>query len=618
MNNSYPTKLVCFGLLFFLLIDLDVNAQVGINTNSPDPSSILDITSADKGLLIPRVSIADLSTIAPVTGGSTESLLVYNTNVATTKGFYYWDGSNWVGLAGSGGGSNDDWNLIGNSSTNPATNYLGTSDNQPLAFRTNGTEYMRLLTDGSLGLGTTTTGGGSLMDVDSSTKGILIPRLNIEDLATIDPVTGGSTESLLAYNTNISTGKGIHYWDGSKWVKLAQTTSDDWTTTGNAGTTPAGNFIGTTDAIDTSPASTGGFAFRTNNVERMRLTEHQYYDTNGISWAYLGIGTTTPGEIMDCLGDMDVGGDGTNWDGLSETIKIRAQSNSFYIGVKNDASDAESDYFIGLSDDPDEADFRLEPSGDVSIGKDDDDPQDLLHITKDQEETTTLRIDNDRSNGGGDMGTSLELWMGTTEVAYFKHQNKTDVLEIGNTNGSGEVDFYLGSGVVMNFASGNVNVINDLSVTGALSKGSGTFKIDHPLDPENKYLYHSFVESPDMLNIYNGNITTDDKGLATIELPEYFSALNKDFKYQLSAVNSFSEVMVLEEVKDNNFIIQSELPNVKISWQVTGVRQDPYANMNRVIPEVEKESYAKGKYLYPEVYGLDKEQGINNNNNVKN
>ena len=56
--------------------------------------------------------------------------------------------------------------------------------------------------------------------------------------------------------------------------------------------------------------------------------------------------------------------------------------------------------------------------------------------------------------------------------------------------------------------------------------------IDHPLDPANKYLYHSFVESPDMKNIYDGVITTDANGDATVVMPDYFEALNKDFRYQ--------------------------------------------------------------------------------------
>src|SRR5262249_35543573 len=76
--------------------------------------------------------------------------------------------------------------------------------------------------------------------------------------------------------------------------------------------------------------------------------------------------------------------------------------------------------------------------------------------------------------------------------------------------------------------------LGDVSVSGNLSKGGGSFKIDHPLDPENKYLYHSFVESPDMMNVYNGNVVTDASGDAFVEMPEYFEALNKDFRYQLT------------------------------------------------------------------------------------
>src|SRR5262249_23269056 len=74
---------------------------------------------------------------------------------------------------------------------------------------------------------------------------------------------------------------------------------------------------------------------------------------------------------------------------------------------------------------------------------------------------------------------------------------------------------------------------------GTLSKGCGSFKIDHPLDPSNKYLSHSFVESPDMMNVYNGNATTDRRGIAAITMPEYFEALNRDFRYQLTVIGQF-------------------------------------------------------------------------------
>ncbi|MCF8246793.1 MAG: hypothetical protein K9J37_07845 [Saprospiraceae bacterium] len=146
--------------------------------------------------------------------------------------------------------------------------------------------------------------------------------------------------------------------------------------------------------------------------------------------------------------------------------------------------------------------------------------------------------------------------------------------------------------------SGNVSIL------GSLSKSSGTFKIDHPLDPANKYLYHSFVESPDMMNVYNGNATTDANGFATVELPSYFMALNMDYRYQLTCIGTFAQAIVAQEVADNKFVLQTDKPNVKVSWQVTGIRQDPFAAQNRVQPEVEKAPENKGQYLHPEVYGL--------------
>ena len=94
-------------------------------------------------------------------------------------------------------------------------------------------------------------------------------------------------------------------------------------------------------------------------------------------------------------------------------------------------------------------------------------------------------------------------------------------------------------------------------------------------------------------------------GQAVVTMPNYFSALNIDFRYQLTAIGSFSKVMIAQEISGNTFVIRSEEPNVKISWQVTGVRNDPYAKKNRVIVEVEKEVQLKGKYLYPNAYQKD-------------
>jgi trimeric autotransporter adhesin len=159
-------------------------------------------------------------------------------------------------------------------------------------------------------------------------------------------------------------------------------------------------------------------------------------------------------------------------------------------------------------------------------------------------------------------------------------------------------------------AAGNGFYAGNLNVTGKLTKGSGSFKIDHPLDPGNKYLSHSFVESPDMMNVYNGNVTTDRHGLATVTLPEYFEALNRDFRYQLTVIGQFAQAIVKREIEKNRFMIQTNKPSVKVSWQVTGIRHDAYADRYRIPVEENKTVGEQGYYLHPEVFGQPESKGI--------
>jgi hypothetical protein len=153
-------------------------------------------------------------------------------------------------------------------------------------------------------------------------------------------------------------------------------------------------------------------------------------------------------------------------------------------------------------------------------------------------------------------------------------------------------------------------VNGNLTVTGSLSKGSGSFKIDHPLDPANKYLSHSFVESPDMMNIYNGNVVTDDKGEAVVVLPDYFEALNRDFRYQLTVIGQFAQAIVSTKIKNGRFTIRTDKPGVEVSWQVTGIRRDAYANAHRIPVEEDKPVAERGYYLHPELFGAPKAKGI--------
>ncbi len=152
--------------------------------------------------------------------------------------------------------------------------------------------------------------------------------------------------------------------------------------------------------------------------------------------------------------------------------------------------------------------------------------------------------------------------------------------------------------------------IGDVLVTGEVTGSAVPMRIDHPLDPANKYLEHSAVQSPDMMNIYNGNVVTDASGEAVVNLPDWFETLNRDFRYQLTAIGQQAQAWISSEIANRTFAIKTDKPNVKISWQVTGIRQDAWANAHRTPVELEKLDREKGFYLHPELYGAAPERGI--------
>jgi hypothetical protein len=184
------------------------------------------------------------------------------------------------------------------------------------------------------------------------------------------------------------------------------------------------------------------------------------------------------------------------------------------------------------------------------------------------------------------------------EGRYASGGYSTGGVFVGDTRG------IYAEGPTAGYFNGNVTIY------GNLSKTSGSFKIDHPLDPANKFLMHSFVESPDMMNVYNGNITTDADGNAEVTLPDYFEALNKDFRYQLTVIGTFAQAIIAKKIQKGKFAIKTDKPFVEVSWQVTGIRKDPWANEHRIPVEVEKSENERGYYVAPELYGYGQERRI--------
>lgn len=139
---------------------------------------------------------------------------------------------------------------------------------------------------------------------------------------------------------------------------------------------------------------------------------------------------------------------------------------------------------------------------------------------------------------------------------------------------------------------------------GSVGGAAKLFKIDHPLDPADKYLMHASVESDERRNMYDGVITLDASGVGWVQLPEWFQALNRDFRYQLTCIGGSAPVYIAEEVRNNRFRIAGGRAGLKVSWQVTGVRQDGWARANPFHTEVRKPPEERGRYLHPAELGF--------------
>jgi hypothetical protein len=114
-----------------------------------------------------------------------------------------------------------------------------------------------------------------------------------------------------------------------------------------------------------------------------------------------------------------------------------------------------------------------------------------------------------------------------------------------------------------------------------------------------------------MKNIYDGVVTLDANGEATVTMPEWFDVLNRDFRYQLTCIGGHAPVYVAQEMQGNTFKIGGGKRGLKVSWQITGIRQDAYAREYPIPVEESKSADERGKYLNPEVYGQPERLRLN-------
>jgi hypothetical protein len=343
--------------------------------------------------------------------------------------------------------------------------------------------------------------------------------------------------------------------------------------------------------------SDGNLSVFTNAIERMRINE------NG----NVGIGTETP------LNKLTVRV-------LGQGISDESEDGSIRVGTYSDNTfgaylQTHSNHDLKFSTNNGAVQAILTTGGNFGVGT--ETPGSRFTAVGPGSAGTTATIRGETNGTGG--GTETNAPTGVLGVVNSTNGGSwsAGVRGINNSNqfaGVGVLGYTFGSGSgIVGIGGRSLEGVGEFinfgpgTFTGLLSKGGGSFKIDHPLDPENKYLYHSFVESPDMMNIYNGNVVTDNEGRAVVTMPDWFEPLNRDFRYQLTAIGSFAQVMIERKIENGQFVIRSSEPGVEISWQVTGIRHDKFANANRIEVEVEKPADEKGRYLHPELYGKSKD-----------
>jgi hypothetical protein len=248
------------------------NVSINITGTPPNASAGLDVDFANKGLLIPRVSLTSTTDVATIPSPAT-SLLVYNNNPAMTGGsvgYWYWNGSSWVSLIGGGSIA---WLLAGNAGTTPGTNFLGTTDAKDLVFKTNNSEKMRVLSGGNVGVGTASP--SALLEVyGSGSNNSAISMRSPDAYPCTWMFNFGHNNNGLLFDT--------YYVMGTGWISSSNTA----------------NF-----AIYNNPSGNLQFNYATGVAAGSTITAGNMNNAMTITNSgRVGIGTTTPGTKLEIDG----------------------------------------------------------------------------------------------------------------------------------------------------------------------------------------------------------------------------------------------------------------------------------------------------------------------------
>ncbi len=499
------TLLVLCSLISIVFIS-KAQDNVGIGTNTPHSSAVLELSATDMGFLVPRVTLQGITNAtAPINGPAT-GLLVYNSAGALTTGFYYWDGAQWVEI-GAGGATtcvtlDEAYDCGGNGAGRAITADNGEVQ---ITLPSTGTSnsameiYSNKASSWALGAENTSTGVGVLAVISGTTN-------------TFNAVQGSSF-------SNFNSGGGI----GSGGV------AGFYEGTGDG----VGVYGGATNA--SSLAVAGVFGYNPRTAGGSGVHGQGFMGVFGE-----GVTTTTACYGLVGLTELGVGGQGETNDiagyGLVGWNHYTAGTTGDGIGVLGEGGNG----VWGQT---------IEGAGYGVFGL-----------------NTSTGVTYDNVGVGGE-GT----WVGVV--------------------GTGP-----GFGVFSNGPFG--------------SNSTKAFVIDHPLDPGNKFLKHYSIESPEVLNMYRGNVVLNQNGEAVITLPDYFESININFSYILTPIGAPANLYVKRKIENGSFEIAGGQSGMEVSWTVYAQRNDAYVKKYPSSTEVEVDKRRAGTYLNPELYGQPQEKSV--------
>lgn len=470
-------------------------------------------------------------------------------------------------LAGPAWTTSPDWSLTGNSGTSPTTQFVGTTDAAALAFRTTNAEAMRITPDGLVCI--------------NGTGPFAVDRFSVYASGTQFALNGyASGTGAAGYFENSGGGNGI-----------------DCRISGSTGIAGAFSTIGA--MTSSSPVVYVYNGSATNNALYLR-SDMAAPTANGI---YLDINGASSHRGM--VVDMDAATTGAG-------VSILQYGNGYGLTIQNFST---ANSTAGLLVDH-------AGTGRVVEGKgfNANHSSQVGFFYQASTGLTPMIFNNATAVWGQTLGIR-----GGAFVSAGQSTSNTCLQALYN-GPSGNFDGIGVLGIFNPAASYGYGVVGQGGWYGLFANGNSgasglkTFLIDHPADPENKYLRHFSMESNEVLNLYRGAAVLDANGRAVVSLPDYFLLVNKDFSYQLTPVGAAADVFVASEIDAaGEFSIAGGHPGQKICWTVFAVRNDAYVQQHQdlITNEPAKRETEKGLYLHPELFGKPAAASIFDKNKVR-